>query len=62
MVIVYSMSNYIDKADVKEELQETELDLTEHQKASLQVYEKNAEQIDRMLDTMSEGLTDLKVW
>lgn len=61
MVIVYSMSNYIDKADVKEELQETELDLTEHQKASLQVYEKNAEQIDRMLDTMSEGLTDLKV-
>ena len=61
MVFVYSMSNYIDKADVKEELQETELDLTEHQKASLQVYEKNAEQIDRMLDTMSEGLTDLKV-
>ena len=55
------MSDKQDRADVREELQETEMDLTEHQKASLQVYEKNAEQIDRLLDTMSEGLTDLKV-
>ena len=55
------MSDKRDKADVREELQETEMDLTEHQKASLQVYEKNAEQIDRLLDTMSEGLTDSKV-
>ena len=37
------------------------MELTEHQKASLQRYEKNADQIDKMLDTMSEGLTDLKV-
>lgn len=61
MVIACSTGNFLDKADVREELQEAELDLTEQQKASLQVYEKNAEQIDRMLYTMSEGLSDLKV-
>lgn len=46
---------------MEEAIHETEMELTEHQKASLQLYEKNAEQIDKMLDTMSEGLTDLKV-
>ena len=46
---------------MEETIHETEMELTEHQKASLQLYEKNAAQIDKMLDTMSEGLTDLKV-
>ena len=46
---------------MEETIHETEMGMTEHQKASLQLYEKNAEQIDKMLDTMSEGLTDLKV-
>lgn len=47
--------------DVEEAIQEVEADLTEHQKASLQIYEKNRLEIDTLLDSMSEGLSELKV-
>lgn len=52
---------YLDKLDVKEAIEYAEDELTEKQKASLQIYEKNKQSIDRILDAMSEGLTELKV-
>ena len=46
---------------MKEAIEYAEDELTEKQKASLQIYEKNKQSIDRILDAMSEGLTELKV-
>ena len=52
---------YLDKLDVKEAIEYAEDELTEKQKASLQIYEKNKQSIDLILDAMSEGFTELKV-
>ena len=46
---------------MKEAIEYAEDELTEKQKASLQIYEKNKQSLDRLLDAMSEGLTELKV-
>ena len=46
--------------EVEDSMLEVESDLTEQQKASLQMYEKNKVELDKMLDQISEGLTELK--
>ena len=43
-------------------IHEVEADLTAHQKQSLQTIEKNKLEIDSLLDSLSEGLFELKVF
>ena len=47
--------------DVQDAIEYAEEEMTEKQKASLQIYEKNKQQIDTILEAMSEGLVELKV-
>ena len=47
--------------DVQDAIEYAEEEMTEKQKASLQVYEKNKQEIDTILEAMSEGLVELKV-
>jgi singapore isolate B (sub-type 7) whole genome shotgun sequence assembly, scaffold_23 len=51
----------VDRLDVQDAIEYAEEEMTEKQKASLQIYEKNKQQIDTILEAMSEGLVELKV-
>ena len=51
----------VDKLDVQEAIDYAERELTEHQKASLQIYAKNKQSIDQVLEQISAGLTELQV-
>lgn len=55
------MKDSLDKLDVHEAIEYAERELTEHQKASLQIYYKNKQSIDQVLEQISVGLTELKV-
>lgn len=51
----------VDRLDVQDAIEYAEEEMTEKQKASLQMYEKNKREIDTILEAMSEGLVELKV-
>ena len=51
----------VDRLDDQDAIEYAEEEMTEKQKASLQIYEKNTQQIDTILEAMSEGLVELKV-
>lgn len=63
MTVLFKMNDLIgiDKLDVQEAIDYAERELTEHQKASLQIYEKNKQSIDQVLEQISAGLTELQV-
>ena len=63
MMVLYEVNDLsgIDKLDVQEAIDYAERELTEHQKASLQIYVKNKQSIDQVLEQISAGLTELQV-